>query len=82
MFKKISIVAMFLFFVGCASSGDIDQLKCQIDELQAKQSKLQQVVNSNTAHIEKCDLKMKDCDNHCKDLSAKLDRVFKKSQQK
>jgi len=82
MFKKISVLAVLLFVVGCASSSDIDALKCEISELQLKQTKLQQIVDSNTAQIEKCDLKMKDCDKHCKDLSSKLDRVFKKAQQK
>lgn len=82
MFKKISLFSVFLLFVGCASNSDIDKLKCDISELQVKQEKLQQVVEQNTIHIEKCELKMKNCEKHCSDFNSKLDKVFKKSQQK
>ena len=80
--KKISLMLVFLFFVGCASTDDLEKLKCEISDLQVKQTQIEKVVAKQDLELQKCAANMKNCTEHCKDLSSKLDRVFKKAQQK
>ena len=71
-----------VLLTGCATQGDLDILDSKIAALESSNTKLALAINECDSKVAHIDAKVKQCDLHCKKLESKLDRVFKKSQQK
>ena len=81
--KGLFLVALLTTLSGCATNSDIEKLQSQINSLDSKTSGEYVELNSKIQEVkQQCDLKHSQCDEHCKTLDSKLDRVFKKSQLK
>lgn len=76
---KYVVLTLALLVTGCASTSDVEKLDNRVTLIEKAHVKLE-------AELQKCHSKMEDklqqCDVHCKKLESKLDRVFKKAQQK
>lgn len=76
---KYTLLTLALLITGCASTSDVEKLDTRLSLVEKAQEKL-------NAEIQKCHTKMAEnaqqCETHCKKLESKLDRVFKKAQQK
>lgn len=80
--KTMLFAVLMVVSVGCASTADLKSVSDQVALVQAKQLELESKIAALQTHVDKCDTHMNSCTEHCSQVDSKLDRVFKKAQQK
>ncbi|MGR9072488.1 MAG: Lpp/OprI family alanine-zipper lipoprotein [Gammaproteobacteria bacterium] len=87
--KLSAIVLSAGLAVGCASSGDIDRLQSQIDELKNQTSKIASDASSARAAADEANARAAAAEaaanraaSYAEDTNRKLDNMFKKSMMK
>lgn len=77
----IFLVALFAL-TGCASTSDVKALQAQVSALESNDKVVNSEITELKAKVAACEVKHAECEKHCKALTSKLDRVFKKAQMK
>lgn len=85
--KQLVLVGLLaLLATGCASTSSVDQLQQRVDAIEANTKLTNAEIQSLKQACDQMQKSAKEqhlkCDEHCKLLDSKLDRVFKKSQLK
>ena len=79
---KYTILTLALLVTGCASTSELEKLDSRVTLVEKAQEKLNQEIQKCHVKMAQIEDKAQQCEAHCKKLESKLDRVFKKSQQK
>lgn len=77
---KYLVLTLAVLVTGCASQGDLDKLDARLSVTESSQTKLTAELQKCHSRIASLEDKVLKCEEHCKRLDSKLDKVFKKSQ--